>query len=109
MLGLKLPLARALPASPDDLERLRRHNAYLAWLKSTLESSRGKAAAPATAPLALRRCRVSVPVLLLLLPLPGTDPFAFGLAEALEHRLEAGKLKAIIARIANKTGPRAAR
>jgi hypothetical protein len=67
------------------------------------------AAAPATAPLALRRCRCYCAVLLLLLPLPGTDTFAFGLAEALEHRLEPGKLRAIIARIAKKTGPRAAR
>ena len=46
---------------------------------------------------------------MLLLLLLGTDTFAFGLAEALEHRLEAGKLKAIIARIAKKKGPRAAR
>ena len=93
------------PATEADLERLARHEEYLEWRKTLPRA----AAAPATAPLALRRCRVTVPVLLLLLPLPGTDPFAFGLAEALEHRLEAGKLKAIIARIANKTGPRAAR
>ena len=67
------------------------------------------AAAPATAPLALRRCRCYCAVLLLLLPLPSTDTFAFGLAEAPEHRLEEGELKAIIARVAKKTGPRAAR
>jgi hypothetical protein len=34
---------------------------------------------------------------------------AFGLAEAMEHRLGAAEVKAIIARIAKKTGPRAAR
>ena len=39
----------------------------------------------------------------------GHGYFAFGVAEAMEHRLAARKLKAIIARIANKTGPRAAR
>ncbi len=41
--------------------------------------------------------------------LPGTDTLAFGLADAMENRLEEGKLKAIIARIAKKKGPRAAR
>ncbi len=51
--GCSYRLHFALAATKDDLERLRRHNAYLAWLKSTLESSRGKAAAPATAPLAV--------------------------------------------------------
>jgi hypothetical protein len=44
-----------------------------------------------------------------LLLLLGTDTFAFGLADAMEHRVPKAELKAIIARIAKKKGPRAAR
>ncbi len=41
--------------------------------------------------------------------LPGTDTFAFDLADAMEHRVPKAELKEIIARIAKKKGPRAAR
>ncbi len=125
-----LPHVPVSPATEDDLERLARHEAYLAWLKSSPSKAAaaiaplaslspglaillgpGATAEPVPVPVLCHCCAAAVATFVLLLSLchccwARLGYFAAGLAGAKVNRLEAGELKEITARVAAGEGPR---